>query len=70
MRRKHDNQRGKQMTTEATPEGEQHLIDGVRPITERERLEARQSRPLQGKSAPMDKGLFDLGARAQSDWLS
>lgn len=51
--------------TEQTPEGTQALVPGVEPLNERQRLEQRQNRPLQGKAAPADHGLFDLNARAQ-----
>ena len=57
------------MTTERSPEGEQHLISGVRPITERERLQALADRPPKAKGwqqAP-NFDLFDEDARMQSN---
>ena len=51
--------------TETTPEGEQTLMPGVRPVTLRERLEARMVAPMAPKSNPnarqkaLDIGLFD-----------
>lgn len=56
--------------TERTAAGEQTLIDGVAPVTQRDRLEAQQAAPLQGGDAPPDDGLFDLGARAQTDMFA
>lgn len=50
-------------------EGEQTLIPGVAPITDRARAEAALARPLRGGSAPADVGLFDEGARLQTDLL-
>ena len=55
--------------TEATAAGEQTLIEGVAPITGRDRAEAAQNRPMQGGTRPLDEGLFDLGARQQMDLL-
>ncbi|HEX4568933.1 MAG TPA: hypothetical protein VH184_00800 [Dongiaceae bacterium] len=57
------------MTTERMPEAEQHPISGVRPITERERLQALTDRPLKAKGwqqAP-NFSLFDEDARKQSN---
>lgn len=55
--------------TEAGPEGtRQTLIDGVAPVTDRERLEAQAAKPLSGgNAAPPAGGLFDETARAQTD---
>ena len=50
-------------------EGDQTLIPGVAPITDRARAEAALARPLRGGSAPADIGLFDAGARLQTDLL-
>jgi len=56
--------------SERTPAGEQTLIDGVAPVTERHRLEAQQNQALTGGNAAADDGLFDLGARTQRDMFS
>lgn len=52
---------------ERTGAGEQQIIPGVAPVTERQRLEARQQAPMRGGNAPTDMGLFDTGARRQAD---
>ena len=50
-----------------TPDGEQTLIPGVRPITMRDRLEARMEAPLVPRKLqkPLDIGLFDEIGRNQ-----
>ena len=59
--------------TETTDVGEQTLVDGVRPITLRDRLgvmAALQMTPKRNPSAPQklcDHGLFDEVSRAQLD---
>lgn len=54
--------------TEATPAGEQTLIDGVKPVSTKEKLEAQAAKPLRGgDKAPPEGGLFDEGARQQID---
>ncbi len=58
-----------ELDTEETPEGTQTLVPGVEPITQRQRLERRQERPMRGGKAPCDKGLFDDEARRQLDML-
>ena len=52
---------------EMTPDGEQTLIPGVRPITMRDRLEARMEAPLVPRKLqkPLDIGLFDEIGRNQ-----
>jgi hypothetical protein len=57
------------LQSEPTPEGEQTLIPGVRPVTARERIEARMAAALipRKPQKPLDFGLFDLGARNQLD---
>ena len=48
--------------SEATPAGEQTLMAGVDPITERQQLEARQAQPLEAQGRGSDTqigGLFD-----------
>ena len=52
---------------EMTPDGEQTLIPGVRPITMRDRLEARMDAPLVPRKLqkPLDIGLFDEIGRNQ-----
>jgi hypothetical protein len=53
--------------TEATPEGEQMLIPGVRAIGLRERLALRLAAPLSPSKPqkPLNIGLFDEDARKQ-----
>lgn len=55
--------------TEVTDQGEQALMEGVRPITDRDRAELGMSKPMQSKRSqrPMDEGLFDVGGRGQGD---
>lgn len=55
--------------TETTPEGEQTLIPGVRPITTRDRLTLLMDAPMRPRAAqkPLDIGLFDEAARNQLD---
>lgn len=55
--------------SEPTPEGEQVLMPGVAPISQRERLERRMVAPLLATKfqKPLDIGLFDLAARNQLD---
>lgn len=57
--------------TETTFEGEQTLVPGVRPITQRERIEALMNAPLTARreQQPLNIGLFDEAARAQFDLL-
>ncbi len=59
-----------QGASERTDAGDQTLIDGVSPITERDRLQAAQNAPMRGGNAAADNGLFDTGARNQSDMFS
>jgi len=56
---------------ETTPEGEQTLAPGIRPITQRERLRLLMSAPLAARreQKPPNIGLFDEDARAQLDFL-
>ncbi len=56
--------------TERTDVGEQTLIDGVAPITDRDRLQSAQDAPLRGGAAQADGGLFDMGARDQGDMFA
>ncbi|WP_316979507.1 hypothetical protein [Shumkonia mesophila] len=55
------------LASEPTPEGEQTLIPGVRPISLRERIEARMAAPLHPRvpQKPLNVGLFDEDARNQ-----
>lgn len=53
--------------SERTDQGEQTLIDGVRPVTDGDRARAAANRPLRGGDAAADFGLFDGGAQRQSD---
>jgi hypothetical protein len=56
--------------SERTAAGDQTLIDGVAPVSQRQRLEAAQNAPLRGGNAAADDGLFDVGARSQRDMFS
>jgi hypothetical protein len=53
--------------SEMTPLGEQTLIAGVRPITSRDRLQARMEAPLEPRcrQKPLAIGLWDEDARNQ-----
>ena len=59
--------------TEVTEVGEQTLMDGVRPISLRDRLTVMASQPMRPKRNPhtpqksCDHGLFDEVGRAQTD---
>lgn len=53
--------------TEMTVAGEQVLMPGVEPITDRQRAEARMAAPKRGAAAPVEEGsLFDPAARDQT----
>ncbi len=53
--------------TETTDQGEQTLIPGVAPVTDRDRAQAGADRPLAGGDRPADFGLFDVAGRGQTD---
>ncbi len=54
--------------SETTDAGEQTLIEGVKPVTTKEKLEAKAAKPLRGGDKPMpDGGLFDLESQKQID---
>jgi len=57
------------LASEPTPEGEQTLVPGVRPVSVRERIEARMAAPLAPRvpQKPLNVGLFDEDARNQLD---
>ena len=57
--------------SETTAQGEQRLIGGIRPITERDRLELLTAAPLRPRCAQKhcNIGLFDEDARNQLDIL-
>ncbi len=63
------------LTTETTPEGEQIVAPGVKPITLRDRLDWRARQPMAPKrnpnapQKPCDLGLFDIEGRRQIDWI-
>lgn len=59
------------LPTETTPEGEQIVAPGVKPITLKDRLSLRMAAPMEPKRAqkPCDLGLFDMDARCQIDWI-
>ena len=55
------------LQSDATEHGEQTLMPGVAPISQRQRLEWTLLQPLGAKrpQRPCDQGLFDLNARNQ-----
>jgi hypothetical protein len=55
------------LQTERTEQGEQILIVGVAPITQRQRLEWTMAQPLEPRRPQKlcNDGLFDLNARNQ-----
>lgn len=55
--------------SEPTPQGEQMLIPGIRPITTRDRLTLLMDAPMCPRAAqkPLDIGLFDEASRNQLD---
>jgi len=57
------------MATERTDQGEQHLIDGMKPIRQVDRLRALVEAPMLPRRAqkPCNIGLFDDDARNQLD---
>lgn len=60
-------------TSETTDQGEQILVDGVRPVTLADRLALMARAPMQPKRNPnaqqksCDHGLFDEVSRSQID---
>jgi len=52
-----------------TQEAEQTLIPGVEPVTDAQRAQLEVDRPMRGGDRPMDVGLFDTDAQAQTDLL-
>lgn len=54
--------------SEKTAAGEQTLIDGVKPVSTKEKLDAQAAKPLRGgdKALP-EGGLFDIDAQKQID---
>lgn len=66
-------QAGSDRAVEQTAAGQQSLIPGVKPITQRQRLEAAQQRVLGGGPREADSqigGLFDPGAKSRTDLFS
>ena len=61
--------RDEKPTAEETDAGSQALMDGVAPITLRDRLLFKAVAPLEPRSAQKrcDHGLFDLTSRRQTD---
>jgi hypothetical protein len=55
------------LNTEQTEQGEQILICGIAPITQRQRLEWTMEQSLGSRrpQKPCNDGLFDFGARNQ-----
>lgn len=65
--------RGIDTATERTAAGEQYVAPGVEPITERQRLEAQQAKPLGGGQRGPDSqigGLFDPNDKVRLDMFS
>ncbi|MFO0450282.1 MAG: hypothetical protein ACK52I_16740 [Pseudomonadota bacterium] len=61
---------GNMFASEATPAGQQTLMPGVAPVTDRQRADVAAARPLQGGNAPPPAGgLFDDLAMAQTDLM-
>ncbi len=64
-----------ELPTETTPEGEQIVAPGVKPITLKDRLDWRMRQPMAPKrnpdaaQKPCDLGLFDVERRRQIDWI-
>lgn len=59
-------QRGEGLKTEHTAQGEQTLMPGVEPVTDKARAEAQMAKPLRGgEEAP--GGMFDEAALAQHE---
>ena len=58
--------------TEATVQGQQVLVPGVRPVSMKARLEVLAAQPLGSNrlQKPCDLGLFDEVARNQPDLFS
>jgi hypothetical protein len=54
------------METETTPQGEQTLVEGVKPVTTQDLLEVEAKRPLRGGEAEAGP-LFDVEGRSQMD---
>jgi hypothetical protein len=61
--------RGPWYHLEETVAGLQHVMPGVAPITQADRIKQRSGAPLTSKKPqqPCDLGLFDNEARAQLD---
>ena len=63
------------LQSEETPEGEQTLVPGVRPVTLKHRLAILAAAPIAPKrnrlaaQKPCDIGLFDEVGRRQIDWI-
>ena len=54
--------------SEATAAGEQTLINGVKPVSTKEKLEAQAAKPMRGGDKAMPEGgLFDLDSQKQID---
>lgn len=57
------------LETEPTEQGEQALVPGIRPVTQRTRLALRAAAPLapRHEQKPLNIGLFDEDTRNQLD---
>lgn len=70
LRLRDTSQRGdRSLGAEVTGQGEQTLIPGVEPVTDAQRAQLEVDRPMRGGDRPMDVGLFDTDAQAQTDLL-
>ena len=56
--------------SEQTDAGDQLLVEGVEPVTQRQRLGAAQDAPMRGGNRAADEGLFDVSGRSQMDMFS
>tara|TARA_R100000808_G_C2079521_1_gene103926 strand:- start:35 stop:754 length:720 start_codon:yes stop_codon:yes gene_type:complete len=56
--------------SERTDAGDQLLVDGIDPISDRNRLESQMQAAMRGGDQAADFGLFDLTARDQMDMFS
>ncbi len=70
LRLRDTSQRGdRSLGAEVTGQGQQTLIPGVEPVTDAQRAQLEVDRPMRGGDRPMDVGLFDTDAQAQTDLL-
>ena len=57
--------------TQKTPNGTQTLVPGVKPVTDRDRLDALARQPMKPtkRQKPLDIGLVDEESRKQTDLI-